>query len=86
MSVSIVEPVSRPVLLTPFFRYPVDCLEKPPAAHQGLNDTFTIVMIACALCAVLALLVGRDPAVEATRHSAAAGEAVEEKRPTLVAD
>src|SRR5215469_16287843 len=53
---------------------------------QGLNDTFTVVMIACALCAVLALFVGRDPAVQAARHAAAAGEAVEEKRPTLVAD
>jgi hypothetical protein len=53
---------------------------------QGLNDTFTLVMIACAICAVLALFVGRDPAVQAARRATASGEAVEEKQPTLVAD
>jgi EmrB/QacA subfamily drug resistance transporter len=53
---------------------------------QGLNDTFTVVMIACAICIALALFVGRDPAVQAARRAASAGEAVEEKRPTLVAD
>jgi hypothetical protein len=53
---------------------------------QGLNDTFTVVMIACAVCIVMALFVGRDPAIQAARRAAASGEPVEEKRPTLVAD
>ena len=53
---------------------------------QGLNDTFTVVVIACAICTVLALFVGRDPAIQAARRAAAAGETVEEKHPALVAD
>jgi MFS family permease len=53
---------------------------------QGINDTFTVVMIACAICIVLALFVGRDPAIQAARHAAAPVEAVEEKQPALVAD
>ena len=53
---------------------------------QGLNDSFTVVVIACGICAVLALFVGRDPAIQAARRAAAAGETVEEKQPTLVAD
>jgi hypothetical protein len=53
---------------------------------QGLNDTFTVVMIACAICIALALFVGRDPAIQAARRAAEASEIVEEKQPTLVAD
>jgi EmrB/QacA subfamily drug resistance transporter len=52
----------------------------------GLNDTFTVVVIACGICTVLALFVGRDPAIQAARRAAAAGETVEEKQPALVAD
>jgi len=53
---------------------------------QGLNDTFTVVMIACAICIALALFVGRDPAIQAARRATASGETVEGKRPALVAD
>ena len=53
---------------------------------QGLNDTFTVVVIVCGMCTVLALFVGRDPAIQAARRAAPAGETVEEKQPTLVAD
>lgn len=53
---------------------------------QGLNDTFLVVTIACGVCIALALFVGRDPAIQAARRAAAAGETVEEKQPTLVAD
>jgi hypothetical protein len=53
---------------------------------QGLNDTFTVVVIACGICAVLALFVGRDPAIQAAKRAAAAGEPVEAKQPTMIAD
>ena len=53
---------------------------------QGLNDTFTIVVIACGICAVLALFVGRDPAIQAAKRAEAAGEPIEAKQPTMIAD
>ncbi len=53
---------------------------------QGLNDTFTVVVIACAICAVLALFVGRDPAIQAAKRAEATGEPLEAKQPTLIAD
>jgi EmrB/QacA subfamily drug resistance transporter len=53
---------------------------------QGLNDTFTVVAIACGICTVVALFVGRDPAIQAARRAAPAGETVEERQPTLAAD
>ena len=53
---------------------------------QGLNDTFLVLVIACGICAVLALFVGRDPAIQAAKRAEMAGEPVEEKQPTLVAD
>jgi len=53
---------------------------------QGLNDTFIVVVIACGICAALSLFVGRDPAIQAAKRAAIAGEPVEEKQPTLIAD
>jgi len=32
-------------------------------ATMALNDTFMLVLILCAICAALALFVGRDPAI-----------------------
>jgi EmrB/QacA subfamily drug resistance transporter len=43
----------------------------------GLNDTFLVVTIATGVCVLLAVLVGRDPAVEAAKRAAARGEKVE---------
>jgi len=48
----------------------------PHAFVLGLNDTFTAVLIGCAICVPLALLVGRDPAVEAFHRAQANGEHV----------
>jgi len=53
---------------------------------QGLNDTFLVVVIACGICAALALFVGRDPAVQAAKRAAIADEPLEAKQPTLIAD
>jgi EmrB/QacA subfamily drug resistance transporter len=46
------------------------------AATLGLNDTFMFVMIACGVCALLALIVGRDPAVQAVKAAKDSGEDV----------
>jgi EmrB/QacA subfamily drug resistance transporter len=54
------------------------------ATTMGLNDTFLLVLIVCAVCAVLALFVGRDPAIEAAKRAKERGEMVEtEKVPAL---
>lgn len=44
------------------------------AITLGLNDTFFLVMVACGICALLALIVGRDPAVQAAKAAKARGE------------
>jgi EmrB/QacA subfamily drug resistance transporter len=45
------------------------------ALTMGLNDTFLFALIGCALCTVLALFVGRDPAIEAAKAAKKRGEA-----------
>ncbi len=47
------------------------------AVTMGLNDTFLFVLVGCAICAVLALLLGRDPAIEAAKAAKKRGETVE---------
>jgi EmrB/QacA subfamily drug resistance transporter len=47
------------------------------AATMGFNDTFMISLIGCAICTVLALFLGRDPAVEAAKAAKKRGEVVE---------
>jgi EmrB/QacA subfamily drug resistance transporter len=49
------------------------------ATTMGLNDTFMLVLIVCAVCAVLALFLGRDPAIEAAKRAKESGEKVEER-------
>jgi MFS family permease len=56
------------------------------AATSGLNDTFVITMIGCAVCVVLAILVGRDPAVRAAKEAAKRGEQVAERQPVLLGE
>jgi EmrB/QacA subfamily drug resistance transporter len=56
------------------------------ALTLGLTDTFTIVMIACGVSAVLALFVGRDPSIVAAREAKARGEQVEEERPAVAVE
>lgn len=46
------------------------------AATMGLNDTFLVSLIGCAICTVLALFLGRDPAVEAEKQAKKRGEPV----------
>jgi MFS family permease len=56
------------------------------ATTLGLNDTFMFVMIACGVCAVLALFVGRDPAVQAAKEAKARGEEVAPREPAIVGE
>jgi EmrB/QacA subfamily drug resistance transporter len=50
----------------------------------GMNDTFFFALIACAVCAVAALFVGRDPALEEARAAKLRGEKGEESAPMTV--
>ncbi len=49
----------------------------PHAAALAFNDTFLLVMIACGVAAVLALFVGRDPAIQAAKLAKERGETIE---------
>lgn len=54
------------------------------ATVSGLVDTFWVVLICCAATVVLALIVGRDPAIEAYKQAKARGEEVVlERQPVL---
>ena len=54
------------------------------ASVMGMADTFWIVLICCAASIIPALLMGRDPAIEAHKQAKARREDVElEKAPTL---
>jgi EmrB/QacA subfamily drug resistance transporter len=50
------------------------------ATAMGMTDTFWVVLIFCAVCIVLALIVGRDPAIEAYKQAKARGEDVQLER------
>lgn len=47
------------------------------AVTMGLNDTFVVVLIGCAVCTVLAFFIGRDPAIEAAKAARKRGETLE---------
>jgi EmrB/QacA subfamily drug resistance transporter len=49
------------------------------ALTMGMNDTFLFSLIGCAICAVLAIFVGRDPALAAAKAAKQRGETVEEQ-------
>ena len=51
----------------------------------GLNDTFLVTTVLTGVCTVLALFVGRDPAIEAAKRAAARGEAVS-GRPAIMGE
>lgn len=51
----------------------------------GLNDTFLVTTILTGVCAILALFVGRDPAIEAAKRAAARGETAP-GRPAMVGE
>lgn len=48
------------------------------ATTLGLNDTFWFVLISSIVCLVFALLLGRDPAIEAARRARSEGKPVED--------
>ncbi len=54
------------------------------ATVMGLSDTFWLVLIYCSATIVLALIIGRDPAIQAYKEAKARGEDVElERQPVL---
>jgi EmrB/QacA subfamily drug resistance transporter len=54
------------------------------AATLGLNDTFWVVVICCTASVVLALIMGRDPALQALKEARERGEElVLERQPVL---
>ncbi len=60
-------------------------LHGPHAAALGFNDTFLLVTIVCGAAAVLALFVGRDPAIEAAKRAQERGETVE-REPVVIGE
>jgi hypothetical protein len=53
---------------------------------QPMNDTFLFSLIGCIICAVLAIFIGRDPALEAARAARKRREHVEIKAPASIGD
>jgi hypothetical protein len=51
---------------------------------MGMNDTFFVALIGCAVCAVATIFVGRDPALEAAKVAKSCGERGEESTPMTV--
>jgi EmrB/QacA subfamily drug resistance transporter len=65
---------------------PLDALQDCIGSHTltlGMNDTFLLAFLGCALCAVGAFFVGRDPALTAN-SSKKYGERTEARDPTAV--
>ncbi|HEX6800294.1 MAG TPA: DHA2 family efflux MFS transporter permease subunit [Ktedonobacterales bacterium] len=59
----------------------------PVAQTHGINVAFIVSMIGCAVAIVLALFIGKDPAVEAAKRAAASSEAApQEPRPAMVGE
>jgi EmrB/QacA subfamily drug resistance transporter len=49
------------------------------AMTMGFNDTFMLSLIGCIICAVMAIFVGRDPALEAAKVAKKRGETVDQE-------
>jgi EmrB/QacA subfamily drug resistance transporter len=58
----------------------------PVAQVHGINVAFTVSMIGCAAAIVLALFLGKDPAVEAAKGAKARGEVAPEARPAVIGE
>jgi EmrB/QacA subfamily drug resistance transporter len=58
----------------------------PVAQVHGINVAFTVSMIGCGAAIVLALFLGKDPAVEAAKHAKVRGEAAPEARPAVIGE
>jgi EmrB/QacA subfamily drug resistance transporter len=57
-----------------------------PVVTSSMNDAFFITVVGCAICAVLALLVGNDPSIKAVREARKRGEPAPEQQPVMVAE
>jgi EmrB/QacA subfamily drug resistance transporter len=53
------------------------CIEQH-ALTAGLNDTFLLSLVGCVVCTMLALFLGRDPALEAARQASKQDETLKE--------
>ncbi|EFH84512.1 DHA2 family efflux MFS transporter permease subunit [Ktedonobacter racemifer] len=53
---------------------------------MGLNDTFWLVLIGCVICIFIALVLGRDPALEAAKRARAHGEVVQAEVPVAIGE
>jgi MFS family permease len=51
---------------------------------MGMNDTFFFALIACAVCAVATIFIGRDPTLEAAKAAKSRGEKGEKSAPMTV--
>ena len=58
----------------------------PVAQVHGINVAFVVSTIGCAVAIVLALFLGKDPAVEAAKRSEARGEMAPEARPAMIGE
>jgi MFS family permease len=58
----------------------------PVAQVHGINVAFTVSMIGCAAAIVLALFLGKDPAVEAAKGAKVRGEVAPEARPAVIGE
>jgi EmrB/QacA subfamily drug resistance transporter len=56
------------------------------AGTLGLNDTFWVVVIFCAVSIALALIVGSDPAIRALKRARARGEEITLEREPVLSD
>ena len=58
----------------------------PLAQVHGINVAFMVSTIGCAVAIILALFLGKDPAVEAAKRAAARGEVTPEARPAMIGE
>ena len=58
----------------------------PVAQTHGITVAFAVSTIGCAAAIVVALFIGKDPAVEAAKRAAARGEVAPEARPTAMGE
>jgi hypothetical protein len=58
----------------------------PVAQVHGINIAFTISMLGCAAAIVLALFLGKDPAVEAAQRAKTSGGVAPEARPAVIGE
>jgi len=58
----------------------------PTAQTYGITVAFAVSMVGCAAAIVLALFIGKDPAVEAAKQAAVRGETVPDTRSMVIGE